>query len=161
MTAAKAKLDKTLPDLGVTATGNQQFKLSELVGRIVVIYFYPKDNTSGCTTEGLDFKANAAKFKKQNTIIFGVSRDSLKSHENFKLKFEFPFDLISDEDEKLCKIFDVIKEKNMYGKKVFGIERSTFIIDADGVLRREYRKVKVAGHVDEVLAAVKEINKEH
>lgn len=160
MAAAKAKLGKALPDLGVIATSDKQFKLSELAGQIVIIYFYPKDNTSGCTTEGLDFGANAAKFKKQNTIIFGVSRDSLKSHENFKSKFEFPFDLISDEDEKLCKAFDVIKEKNMYGKKVFGIERSTFIIDADGVLRQEYRKVKVAGHVDEVLAAVKEINKE-
>lgn len=157
MATRKAKLDKTIPDLKVTTTSDKQFRLSELEGNIVVIYFYPKDNTSGCTTESLDFKANIAKFKKLNTLIFGVSRDSLKSHENFKSKFEFPFDLISDEDEKMCKAFDVIKEKNMYGKKVLGIERSTFIIDADGVLRKEFRKVKVAEHVAEVLAAIKEL----
>jgi peroxiredoxin Q/BCP len=153
----KAKLDKEIPDLKVVTTGDRQFRLSELRGQNVVIYFYPKDNTSGCTTEGLDFKASNAKFKRQNTIIFGVSRDSLKSHENFKSKYKFPFDLISDEDEKLCKAFDVIKEKNMYGKKVLGIERSTFIIDTDGVLRQEFRKVKVADHVDVVLAAIKEL----
>lgn len=152
-----AKLGKEIPDLKVVTTGDKQFKLSELRGQNAVIYFYPKDNTSGCTTEGLDFKASKAKFKKQNTIVLGVSRDSLKSHENFKSKHNFPFDLISDEDEKLCKAFDVIKEKNMYGKKVLGIERSTFIIDADGILRREFRKVKVTDHVDAVLAAIKEL----
>ncbi len=157
MAAKKAKLGKIIPDLNVTTTGDKRFKLSELAGQNVVIYFYPKDSTSGCTTEGLDFMANTAKFKRQNTVILGVSRDSLKSHENFKSKFKFPFDLISDEDEKLCKAFDVIKEKNMYGKKVLGIERSTFIIDMDGVLRREFRKVKVAGHVDEVLDAIKQL----
>lgn len=157
MATRKAKLDKEIPDLKVVTTGDRQFRLSELRGQNVVIYFYPKDNTSGCTTEGLDFKASNAKFKRQNTIIFGVSRDSLKSHENFKSKYKFPFDLISDEDEKLCKAFDVIKEKNMYGKKVLGIERSTFIIDTDGVLRQEFRKVKVADHVDVVLAAIKEL----
>jgi len=155
--ARKAKIGDIVPDLNVSATGDKQFKLSELRGQNVIIYFYPKDNTSGCTTESLDFMANNAKFKRQNTVIFGVSRDSLKSHDNFKAKFKFPFDLISDEDEKLCKAFDVIKEKNMYGKKVLGIERSTFIIDADGVLKQEFRKVKVAGHVDAVLDAVKEL----
>jgi peroxiredoxin Q/BCP len=156
----KARLNKEIPDLKVVTTGDKQFKLSELRGQNVVIYFYPKDNTSGCTTEGLDFKASKARFKRQNTIILGVSRDSLKSHENFRSKYKLPFDLISDEDEKLCKAFDVIKEKNMYGKKVLGIERSTFIIDADGILRREFRKVKVAGHVDAILDAVTEINGE-
>ncbi|MEE8388011.1 MAG: peroxiredoxin [Acidiferrobacterales bacterium] len=160
MAARRVILGKVIPDLYVTTTGDKQFKLSELGGQNVVIYFYPKDSTSGCTTEGLDFKASNTKFKKQNTVILGVSRDSLKSHENFKSKFKFPFDLISDEDEKLCKVFDVIKEKNMYGKKVLGIERSTFIIDTNGVLRREFRKVKVAGHVDEVLDAMIDIVRE-
>lgn len=160
MAARKAKLGEVIPDLYVTTTGDKQLKLSELGGQNVVIYFYPKDSTSGCTTEGLDFKASHTKFKRQNAVILGVSRDSLKSHENFKYKFKFPFDLVSDEDEKLCKAFDVIKEKNMYGKKVLGIERSTFIIDTDGVLRQEFRKVKIAGHVDEVLDAVLEINRE-
>lgn len=157
MATRKAKIGTVIPDLSVVTTGSRKFRLSALMGQVSVIYFYPKDNTSGCTTESLDFKANIAKFEKLNTVIFGVSRDSLKSHENFKSKFEFPFDLISDEDEKLCNAFDVIKEKNMYGKKVFGIERSTFIIDTEGVLRREFRKVKVAEHVDEVLAAIKEL----
>lgn len=157
MAARKAKLGKEIPDLKVVATGDRQFRLSELQGQNVVIYFYPKDNTSGCTTEGLDFKASAAKFKKQNTVILGVSRDSLKSHENFKSKHKFPFDLISDENEKLCKAFDVIREKNMYGKKVLGIERSTFIIDTDGILRQEFRKIKVVDHVVAVLAAIKEL----
>ncbi|MFV1998131.1 MAG: peroxiredoxin [Acidiferrobacterales bacterium] len=158
MATGKATIGKTIPDLSVTATGGKQFRLSELRGQNVVIYFYPRDNTSGCTTEGLDFKASKTKFGRRNTIVLGVSRDSLKSHENFKSKHEFPFDLISDENERLCKVFDVIKEKNMYGKKVLGIERSTFIMDADGVLRQEFRKVKVAGHVNAVLEAVLDID---
>jgi peroxiredoxin Q/BCP len=153
--ARKAKLDKVIPDIKVTTTGDASFKLSELRGQKVVLYFYPKDNTPGCTTEGQDFRDNHAKFKRQKTVILGVSRDSLKSHENFKTKQKFPFDLISDADEKLCNAFDVIKEKNMYGKKVMGIERSTFIIDEEGILRKEFRKVKVPGHVEAVLEAVK------
>jgi peroxiredoxin Q/BCP len=121
------------------------------------LYFYPKDSTSGCTREGQDFRDNIRKFRSRKTIILGVSRDSVKSHENFKEKQDFPFDLLSDKDEKLCKQFDVIKEKNMYGKKHMGIERSTFLIDAKGVLRQEWRKVKVDGHVIEVLDAIKNL----
>jgi peroxiredoxin Q/BCP len=120
-----------------------------------VLYFYPKDNTPGCTTEGEDFRDNHRKLRARKTRVFGVSRDSLTSHENFRKKHGFPFELISDPDEKLCKLFDVIKEKNMYGRKVLGIERSTFLIDENGVLAREWRKVKVKGHVDEVLEAIK------
>ncbi len=151
----QAKLGKPVPAAKVKVTGDREFKLADLKGKNVVLYFYPKDNTSGCTTEGIDFRDHYQKFKRAKTEILGVSRDSLKSHENFKAKYEFPFDLISDPDEKLCRIFDVIKEKNMYGKKVMGIERSTFIIDSKGVLRNEFRKVKVKDHVEEVLAAVK------
>lgn len=157
MAARKAKLDKVIPDLKVTTTGDKSFKLSELRGQKVVLYFYPKDSTPGCTTEGQDFRDNHSKFKRNKTVVLGVSRDSLKSHENFKTKQKFPFDLISDADEKLCNAFDVIKEKNMYGKKVMGIERSTFIIDEEGVLRKEFRKVKVPGHVEAILEAVKEL----
>jgi peroxiredoxin Q/BCP len=124
------------------------------------LYFYPKDNTPGCTQEGEDFRDNIAKFKRQNCIILGVSRDTLKTHENFKTKHKFPFDLISDTEEELCKLFDVIKLKNLYGKKHLGIERSTFLINDKGVLKQEWRKVKVKGHVDEVLTAVKALNKE-
>ena len=149
------ELNKKVPDFSAAATGEQTIKLSELKGHKVVLYFYPKDSTPGCTTEGQGFRDSFAKFKRAGAVILGVSRDSLKSHENFKTKQEFPFDLISDKDETLCKLFDVIKEKNMYGKKVMGVERSTFLIDEKGVLRHEWRKVKVPGHVDEVLAAVK------
>ena len=120
-----------------------------------MIYFYPRDNTPGCTTEGQDFRDNYAKFKRAKTVVLGVSRDSIKSHENFKAKQEFPFDLLSDKEEELCNIFDVIKEKTLYGKKHMGIERSTFLIDEKGVLKQEWRKVKVPGHVEEVLAAAK------
>jgi peroxiredoxin Q/BCP len=155
--ARQAQLDNVVPDLKVAATGGQSFKLSDLRGHKVVLYFYPRDNTPGCTTEGLDFAAQHAKFRRRDAVVLGVSRDSLASHEKFREKFKFPFDLISDEDEKLCRAFDVIKQKNMYGKKVLGIERSTFIIDANGVLRKEFRKVKVAGHVEEVLEALKHV----
>ena len=137
------------------ATGDQTVRLKDLRGQNVVLYFYPKDSTPGCTQEGLDFKAAAAKFKRANTRIFGVSRDSLASHEKFREKQGFPFDLISDPDEKLCKKFDVIKERSLYGRKFMGVERSTFLIDADGKLRKEWRKVKVKGHAEEVLEAVK------
>jgi thioredoxin-dependent peroxiredoxin len=131
------------------------FKLADHKGETVVLYFYPKDNTPGCTTEGEQFRDAYAKFRKAGAIVVGCSRDSLKSHENFKTKMGFPFELISDADEKLCAQFDVIKMKNMYGKKVRGIVRSTFLIDGTGKLVQEWRGVKVPGHVDEVLAAVK------
>jgi peroxiredoxin Q/BCP len=133
-------------------TGNKNFDLSDYKGQNVVIYFYPRDNTPGCSSEGEDFRDNYKKFKKKNTQIFGVSKDTIKSHEGFKDKFKFPFDLISDSDEKICKIFDVIKEKSMYGKKYMGIERSTFLINEEGKLVKEWRKVKVKGHVEEVLS---------
>lgn len=151
-------IDQTVPeDLRVPATGDQTLGPGDFRGRIVVLYFYPKDNTPGCTNESRDFAASKAAFDKAGTVILGVSRDSVKSHEGFREKQGLPFDLLSDADETLCQAFDVIKMKNMYGKQVRGIERSTFLIDADGVLRREWRKVKVPGHVDEVLAAVREL----
>jgi len=152
---SKVQIGRVAPSFKCPATGDKSIELRQLRGSHVVIYFYPKDNTSGCTTEACDFKANHLKFRRRNTIILGVSRDTLKSHENFKAKFGFPFDLLADCDEKLCKLFDVIKEKNMYGKKVLGIERSTFLIDDKGKLRNEWRKVKVKGHVAEVLEAIK------
>ncbi|MDX1812547.1 MAG: peroxiredoxin [Gammaproteobacteria bacterium] len=152
---SKVATGKKVPAFKLPATGDQEIKLADLKGSKVVLYFYPKDSTPGCTTEGLDFQANLSKFKRAGAVVLGVSRDSLASHEKFREKQGFKFDLLSDADEQLCKIFDVIKEKNMYGKKVMGIERSTFLIDEQGVLREEWRKVKVAGHVDEVLAAVK------
>jgi len=154
---SKIAVGKKVSTFKAVATGGQTVSLTDLKGSNVVLYFYPKDSTPGCTLEGQDFRDNIRKFRSSNTKIFGISRDSLKSHEKFKTAQCFPFDLLSDEDEKLCTLFDVIKEKNMYGKKVMGIERSTFLIDAEGVLRREWRKVKVEGHVDEVLQAVKEL----
>ena len=155
------EVNKKVPAFNLPATGEQKIRLSSLKGKNVIIYFYPKDNTPGCTQEGQDFRDNIAKFKRQNCVILGVSRDTLKTHENFKAKHKFPFDLISDTEEELCKLFDVIKLKNLYGKKHLGIERSTFLINDKGVLKQEWRKVKVKGHVDEVLAAVKELNKEN
>lgn len=137
--------------------GGGVFKLSEHAGKTVVLYFYPKDATPGCTTEGLDFAALHKKFLAANAIVVGVSRDSVKSHDKFCEKHGFPFSLISDEDEALCTQFDVIKMKNMYGKQVRGIERSTFVIGPDGKLAKEWRGVKVAGHADEVLQFVKSI----
>ena len=129
--------------------------LSELKGKKVVLYFYPKDNTPGCTTEGIEFNELLSQFKKANTIVFGISRDSLKSHDKFITKYDFKLELLSDEKEELCKLFDVIKEKNMYGKKVMGIERSTFVIDENQKLVGEFRKVKAAGHAVEILNYVK------
>lgn len=149
------ELNKSVPDFEAAATGDQMVRLADLRGRNVVIYFYPKDNTPGCTTEGQDFRDRMQDFAEHDTEIFGVSRDGLKAHDNFRAKFEFPFHLISDKDEELCKLFDVIKLKKLYGKEYMGIDRSTFLIDAKGVLRQEWRGVKVPGHVDEVLAAVK------
>ncbi|MGE3482055.1 MAG: peroxiredoxin [Gammaproteobacteria bacterium] len=148
-------LNKPVPDFELPATGDKQVRLSDLRGNTVVVYFYPKDNTPGCTLEGQDFRDQYAKLKRRNTVVLGVSRDSLKSHEKFKSEQAFPFDLLSDAEEKLCALFGVMKMKNMYGKQVRGIERSTFLIDAKGVLRREWRGVKVEGHVDEVLEAIK------
>ncbi|MCE2971796.1 MAG: peroxiredoxin [Burkholderiales bacterium] len=149
-------LDKKVPDFAAAATGGE-VKLSALKGKTVVLYFYPKDNTPGCTTEGSDFAAAYAKFKKAGAVVYGISRDSLKSHEGFKTKMGFPFELISDPEEKLCALFDVMKMKNMYGKQVRGVERSTFVIDSSGKLAREWRGVKVPGHVDEVLAFVQSL----
>lgn len=151
-------IGKKVKNFKAAATGEQTIELSKLKGKNVVLYFYPKDSTPGCTTEGQDFRDNSAKFKRRNTVVLGVSRDSLKSHENFRAKHSFKFDLLSDAEEKLCAQFDVIKEKNMYGRKLMGIERSTFLIDDKGVLRKEWRKVKVKGHVDEVLEAIKELS---
>ena len=152
-------IGKKVPNFTLAATSEQEISLRDLKGKNVVLYFYPKDSTPGCTREGHDFRDSYNKFKRQNTVILGVSRDSIKSHENFKAKQDFQFELLSDKDEALCKLFDVIKMKNMYGKQVRGIERSTFLIDPNGKLKKEWRKVKVDGHVDEVLAAVKELNK--
>ena len=148
-------LNKAVSDFSLPATGGTTFRLSESTARLLVIYFYPKDNTPGCTTEGLNFRDLYPEFRKAGCDIVGISRDSLRSHENFKAKMGFPFDLLSDEDEKVCNLFGVIKMKNMYGKQVRGIERSTFVLDAKRVLRREWRGVKVPGHAQEVLDFVK------
>ncbi|MDJ0917453.1 MAG: peroxiredoxin [Woeseiaceae bacterium] len=149
------RMNRVVGDFKAAATGDKTISLKELRGKNVVIYFYPKDATPGCTLEGQDFRDLHPKFKRANTVILGVSKDTIASHEKFKDKQNFPFDLLSDPDEKLCQKFDVIKEKNMYGKKYMGIERSTFLIDADGKLRDEWRKVKVKGHAEEVLEAAK------
>ena len=146
-------LDQPVTDFQTQATSGQQVSLSALRGQQVVIYFYPKDSTPGCTTEGQGFRDRYAEFQAANTQIFGVSRDSLKAHENFKCKQQFPFELISDADEALCQLFEVIKLKKLYGKEYLGIERSTFLLDQHGVLRQEWRGVKVPGHVEAVLAA--------
>jgi peroxiredoxin Q/BCP len=148
-------LDKPAPALELPATGGKTFKLSDLLGQTVVLYFYPKDNTPGCTAEGQQFRDLHAQFAKAGCTVCGISRDSLKSHENFKARMGFPFDLLSDAGEIACKLFGVIKMKNLYGKKVRGIERSTFVIDRNGVVRRAWRGVKVPGHVQEVLEFVK------
>jgi peroxiredoxin Q/BCP len=152
---AAPTLNRVVKDFKCAATGDQTIQLKTLRGKKVVLYFYPKDATPGCTTEGQDFRDLHGKFKRQNTVILGVSRDSLASHEKFKAKQSFPFDLLSDPDETLCKQFDVIREKMLYGRKYMGIERSTFLIDADGKLRQEWRKLKVKGHADEVLQSAK------
>jgi peroxiredoxin Q/BCP len=146
---------KKVPDFELPATGGGTVRLSALRGSLVVLYFYPKDDTPGCTLEGQDFRDQAPAFKRLKAIVLGVSRDSVASHEKFKAKYELPFSLLSDSAEELCKRFGVIKDKNMYGRKVRGIERSTFLIDAEGVLRREWRGVKVKGHVAEVLESLR------
>ncbi len=150
-------LNKTVSDFELPATSGHSFKLSDYIGKNLIVYFYPKDSTPGCTTQGMQFRDLYSELQAASTEIVGVSRDSLKSHENFKAKFSFPFELLSDSEEKACQIFDVINMKNMYGKQVRGIQRSTFVINKDGVLIQEWRKVKVAGHAEEVLAFVKSI----
>ena len=157
---ATTAIGKKVPDFKLPATGDQDIRLKEYLGKNVVIYFYPKDNTPGCTQEGQDFRDHYSKFKRAKTVVFGVSRDSVKVHTNFKAKHEFPFELISDADEKLCALFDVIKMKKLYGREYLGIERSTFLIDSKGVLREEWRKVKVKGHAEEVLTTCKQYKPE-
>lgn len=147
------EIGKKVKNFSLPATADKTISLHSLKGKNVVVYFYPKDSTPGCTTEGQNFRDLYAEFQKANTEILGVSRDSLKRHENFKAKQQFPFELLSDEDESLCQQFDVIKLKKLYGREYMGIERSTFLIDATGKLVQEWRKVKVKGHADEVLAA--------
>ena len=150
---------QSLADFTLPATGNTEFRLSAQRGHPVVLYFYPKDNTPGCTNEGIAFRDLHEEFVKLHCVVLGVSRDSLKSHENFRAKFAFPFALLSDAEEALCTQLGVIKMKNMYGKQVRGIERSTFLIDAEGKLAREWRGVKVEGHAAEVLAAVRALKR--
>lgn len=151
-------LNQPVSNFTAAATSEQTIQLADLAGQQVVLYFYPKDNTPGCTTESQDFRDLHEQFTAANTLVFGISRDSLRTHENFKAKHGFPFELISDEQEKLCKQFDVIKLKKLYGKEHLGIERSTFLIDKAGVLRHQWRKVKVAEHAAEVLATAQELN---
>ncbi|KIO49020.1 peroxiredoxin [Nitrosospira sp. NpAV] len=153
-------LAQPIPDFELPSTGGKVFSLSQASGKSLVIYFYPKDDTPGCTTEGQQFRDAYSEFAKLDCDIVGVSRDNIKSHENFKAKMDFPFELLSDSDEAVCKLFDVMKMKNMYGKQVRGIERSTFVLDAKGALQREWRGVKVPGHVQEVLEFVKTLPRE-
>ena len=152
---ANVAVGKKIPAFTISATGEQTVTSKDLLGQHYVLYFYPRDNTPGCTQESEDFRDHHLKFKRRKIRVFGVSRDIMRSHERFKEKYGFPFELLSDSDEKLCKMCDVIKQKNMYGKKVRGIERSTFLVDASGTLRQEWRKVKIPGHVEEVLEAAK------
>ena len=157
MPTRSVKLDRKIPAFSLPATGGRTFKPSDAAGKKLVIYFYPRDNTPGCTTEGEAFRDLHADFRKAGAIVVGVSPDSMKSHEKFKEKMSFPFDLLADEDHAVCDLFEVYKEKSMYGRKYMGVERSTFLIDEEGVLKREWRKVKVPGHAQEVLAAVKDL----
>ena len=154
----KVEIGKKIINFKAESTNKDEFILKDQMGSYIVMFFYPKDNTPGCTQEGLDFSNNLEKFKKLNTKIYGVSRDSIKSHDNFKNKYKYKFDLISDPDEYLCNLFGVIKEKSMFGKKYMGIERSTFIVDTKRTLIKEWRKVKVNGHSDEVLQYIKNLN---
>ncbi|CAN5334447.1 peroxiredoxin [soil metagenome] len=155
MADSPSALNQIVPDFTVEMTGARPFKLSDYKGRKIVLYFYPKDNTPGCTTESMTFRDLYPEFQKLNTEIFGLSRDSIRSHEGFKSKLALPFELLSDPDERACNMFDVMKMKNMYGKQLRGVERTTFVIDGSGKLVKEWRGVKVPGHVDEVLEFVK------
>ena len=157
MPVKKIAVGKAAPTFKLPSTAGGTFSLKETVGKNLVIYFYPKDNTPGCTQEGVDFATLAPAFKKARTLIVGISGDSLASHEKFKSKMQFPFELLADEDRTVCKLYDVIQEKSLYGRKFMGIERSTFLLDAKGVLQREWRKVKVKGHAADVLAAAQTI----
>ena len=152
-------LNKHLPEFEALATSGVKFTPSAFAGKAVVLYFYPKDHTPGCTTESMQFRDKHKDFLKAGAVVFGVSRDNMASHEKFRQNLELPFELIADTEEKLCHMFGVVKNKIMYGKKVKGIERSTFLIDASGTLRAEWRGIKVAGHVEEVLKAVKDLKK--
>ena len=151
------EINSIVPEVSLMGSDKKEHSLSEYKGKKIVLYFYPRDNTPGCSTEACDFRDNNAVISDMNAVVIGVSRDSLKSHDKFIEKFNLPFLLLSDEDETLCNLFGVIKEKNMYGKKVMGIERSTFIINEEGVLVKEYRKVKVKGHIDTILQDLKNI----
>ena len=148
----------SLPEFSAAATSGLQIDSSALIGKPLILYFYPKDSTPGCTRESVDFAAVHDELSALGVNLFGVSRDSLKSHENFRAKQQLPFDLISDVDETVCRLFDVIREKNMYGRKVMGIERSTFLFDAKGQLVRQWRKLKVPGHVDDVMSSARELS---
>jgi peroxiredoxin Q/BCP len=152
-------LNKPLPEFEALATGGVKYTPQGFAGQTVVLYFYPKDNTPGCTTEAMQFRDKHKDFLKAGAVVFGVSRDNMASHDKFKQSLELPFDLIADTEEKMCHMFGVVKNKIMYGKKVKGIERSTFVVDSDGILRHEWRGIKVAGHVDDVLKAVKALKK--
>jgi peroxiredoxin Q/BCP len=154
---SKLKVGDTVKDFSLPGTGEKSVSVKDLKGETIVLYFYPKDATPGCTLEGRDFSKLSPQFKKAGARVFGISRDTVKSHEKFKNKEKYKHDLLSDEDEKICKLFDVIKMKNMYGRQVRGIERSTFVIDRKGKLVKEWRKVKVADHADEVLDFVKSL----
>ena len=154
---SKTEVGRKAPKFSLPSTTGDRFSLADTRGSNLVIYFYPRDNTSGCTREAQDFRELHGAFRKAKTVIVGISPDSIESHHKFKTKFKLPFALLSDEDRKICELFDVIHEKSMYGRKFMGVERSTFLIDADGQLRREWRKVKVDGHAAEVLEAVKSL----
>ncbi|WP_067522222.1 peroxiredoxin [Endozoicomonas ascidiicola] len=151
-------LGHPVPDFTAEATSNTTVKLSDLKDQKVVLFFYPKDNTPGCTSEGQAFRDLYEQFQASDTLIFGVSKDGMKAHENFRAKHDFPFELISDPDEELCKLFDVIKLKKLYGKEYMGIERSTFLIDSNGTLQHEWRKVRIKGHVEDVLQAAQMVD---
>lgn len=151
---SKVEVNKSVTNFSLPGTGGTEFSLSNFLGKTVVLYFYPRDSTPGCTNEGIDFTNLYGDFQKKNVEIFGISRDSINSHEKFKKKYSFPFELLSDSEEVACALFDVIKMKNMYGKQVQGIERSTFLIDPEGILIKEWRGLKVPGHADEVLSSI-------
>lgn len=151
---SKVEINKSVTNFSLQGTGGTEFSLSNFLGKTVVLYFYPRDSTPGCTNEGIDFTNLYGDFQKKNVEIFGISRDSINSHEKFKKKYSFPFELLSDSEEVACALFDVIKMKNMYGKQVQGIERSTFLIDPEGILIKEWRGLKVPGHADEVLSSI-------
>ena len=151
---SKVEINKSVTNFSLPGTGGTEFSLSNFLGKTVVLYFYPRDSTPGCTNEGIDFTNLYGDFQKKNVEIFGISRDSINSHEKFKKKYSFPFELLSDSEEVACALFNVIKMKNMYGKQVQGIERSTFLIDPEGILIKEWRGLKVPGHADEVLSSI-------